>query len=146
VKIIPCVQGDATWHATRLGRITASRVKDALAFGKDKHPLKTRSDYMMKLLCERLTGDVSRNFVSPEMERGTEEEPFARAAYEVRNNVEVKLYGIALHRDFDWFAASPDGILEKTGGVEFKNPTTVKHLTWKLLNLLPDEHFWHATP
>lgn len=140
MKIIKCEQNDAVWHATRLGRVTASNVKHALAFGKDNKPLKARSDYMMKLLCERLTGETSRNFVSPEMEHGTSEEKFARAAYEVSNNVTVDLYGIAIHRDFDWFAASPDAIFEKTGGAEFKCPTTLKHLTWKLYGILPEEH------
>lgn len=140
MKIVACTQDDATWHATRLGRITASRVKDALAFGKDLKPLKIRSDYMMKLLCERLTGETSRNVVTPEMIRGTEEEKFARAAYEVANRVSVNEYGIAIHRDFDWYAASPDGIIEKAGGVELKNPTTLKHLTWKLEGVLPSEH------
>lgn len=145
MKIIDCEQGDAVWHETRLGKVTASNVKHALAMDKDgKKPLKARSDYMMKLLCERLTGTTSRNYVSPEMEWGTAEERYARAAYEVRNGVECTLYGIAIHRDYDWYAASPDGIVNTTGGVEFKNPTTLKHLTWKLYGLLPDEHVYQC--
>lgn len=140
MKIINCAQGDAVWHSIRLGRLTASNVKLALSFGKENQPLKVRSDYMMKLLCERLTGNTSRNVVTEEMERGNAEEKYAREAYAVRNNVEVTIYGIAIHRDFDWYAASPDGIVNVTGGAEFKNPTTLKHLTWKLAGILPEEH------
>lgn len=140
MKVIQCEQGDAVWHATRAGRITASRVKDALAFGVKGDPLKPRKDYMMQLLCENLTSLTSRHYVSPEMERGSEEEKFSRTAYEIRNGVDVSLAGIAIHREFDWLAASPDGLLGVTGGVEFKNPTTLTHLNWMIEGVLPKEH------
>lgn len=144
MKIIKCEQGDSTWHETRLGKITASNVKNVMAVGKNGAPLKVRSDYMMKLLCERYAHNASRNHVTPEMEWGSAEEKFARTAYEVRNSVDVVQHGIAIHRDFDWFAASPDGIINGTGGVEFKCPTTLTHLTWMLYGELPDDHLWQC--
>ena len=78
-------QRSAEWFAARLGCVTASRVKDVMASGRGGAPSATRKNYMMELLCERLTGqsggaDLSRN---PAVQRGVELEPFACMAYEL---------------------------------------------------------------
>ncbi len=44
------------WFAARLGKVTASKVKDVMAKGRGGAPSATRQNYMMQLLCERLTG------------------------------------------------------------------------------------------
>ena len=50
-KIIDCEQGSVEWFQARIGKITASRFGDIMAYskakGKEGIELKTRSDYRM---------------------------------------------------------------------------------------------------
>jgi hypothetical protein len=70
-----------------------------------------RRDYRLQLVCEILTGQPSeRGFVSAEMKWGTEQEPFARAAYEVRKGCLVDQVGLVIHPTIERGAASPDGL------------------------------------
>ena len=140
MKVIRCTQGDETWHETRCGRVTASRLKDVLSFTKSGEPTAKRNEYMMEVVCELLTGQTARHFVTPEMQRGIETEPLARGAYEVKSGHDVELVGIAIHETIDRFCASPDGVIRPNGLLEIKCPTTFKHVSWMLENRVPDEH------
>lgn len=124
-------QQSDSWWASRLGRATASRVKDIMAKGRGGAPSATRQNYMMQLLCERLTGKREEGFTSAAMQRGTELEPMARMAYELMNDCEVQEVGLILHPRIDGFGASPDGlILLDNGrrGLEIKCPNTAQHI------------------
>ena len=48
-------QGSVEWFAQRLGKVTASRISDVMAKTKTGYSA-SRKNYMMQLLCERLTG------------------------------------------------------------------------------------------
>ena len=72
-------QGSEEWHQQRLGKITASRVSDVMAKTKTGYGA-SRKNYMMELLCQRLTGSREEGFTSAAMQRGTELEPLARSA------------------------------------------------------------------
>jgi len=76
------------WFSARIGRVTASRVRDVMAKGRGGAPSATRQNYMMQLLCERLTGKREEGFASAAMQRGTELEPIARMAYELYADAE----------------------------------------------------------
>jgi len=88
MNIIDCTQGDHEWFSARLGKVTASEVADAVRFLKrgDKkgEEGKTRLSYKAAIVSEILTGDPADTFVSKYMERGTELEPYARTAYEIK--------------------------------------------------------------
>jgi hypothetical protein len=43
-----CEQGGIEWLSLRLGKITASRVKDVLTKGRGTSPSKTSESYMME--------------------------------------------------------------------------------------------------
>lgn len=117
------------WFASRLGRVTASRVKDVMAKGRGGAPSATRQNYMMQLLCERLTGKREEGFTSAAMQRGNELEPVARMAYELFADAEVTETGLIHHPKIEGFAASPDGlILTARGGLEIKCPNTATHV------------------
>ena len=106
------------WFASRLGCVTASRVKDVMAKGRGGAPSATRQNYMMQLLCERLTGKREEGFTSTAMQRGNELEPVARMAYELFADAEVTETGLILHPKIEGFGASPDGlILSARGGL-----------------------------
>lgn len=111
MKVIECAQGTPEWLAARAGKVTASKVADILAKGKNGGESASRRDYRMQLVCETLTGQPQElGFVSAEMRWGTEQEPFARAAYEVRTSRMVDQLGLVIHPAIDLGAASPDGI------------------------------------
>lgn len=121
-------QQSEEWFAARIGRVTASRVKDVMAKGRGKEPSATRRNYMMELLCERLTGNRTEGFTSAAMQRGTELEPFARMAYELDRGIMTTETGLILHPVIDGFGASPDGLSGEIGLLEIKCPNTATHI------------------
>lgn len=123
-------QRSAEWFAARLGCVTASRVKDVMASGRGGAPSATRKNYMMELLCERLTGqsggaDLSRNAA---VQRGVELEPFACMAYEADKGLMVVETGLVMHPSIPGFGASPDGLVGDDGVLEIKCPNTATHI------------------
>lgn len=123
-------QRSTEWFAARLGCVTASRVKDVMASGRGGAPSATRKNYMMELLCERLTGkqggmDLSRNAA---VQRGVELEPFACMAYEADKGVIVGETGLVMHPTIARFGASPDGLVGTDGVLEIKCPNTATHI------------------
>ena len=121
-------QRSEDWFAARLGKVTASKVKDVMAKGRGGAPSATRQNYMMQLLCERLTGKREEGFTSAAMQRGTELEPLARAAYEIRTGNIVDETGCFSHSKIDGFMASPDGLVGSVGLIECKCPNTATHV------------------
>lgn len=123
-------QRSSEWFAAKLGNVTASRVKDVMSSGRGGAPSATRKNYMMELLCERLTGqqggaDLSRNAA---VQRGVELEPFACMAYEADKGVIVVNTGIVMHPTIERFGASPDGLVGDDGVLEIKCPNTATHI------------------
>lgn len=118
------------WFASRIGNVTASRVKDVMASGRGGAPSATRKNYMMELLCERLTGqqggmDLSRNAA---VQRGVELEPFACMAYEADKGLMVVETDLVMHPKIECFGASPDGLAGDDGVLEIKCPNTATHI------------------
>lgn len=119
------------WFAARLGRVTASKVKDVMAKGRGGAPSAVRTNYMMQLLCERLTETREEGYTNAAMQRGTDLEPIARSAYEMYEDCEVLEVGLILHPSIEGFGASPDGVILLEGGrrgLEIKCPNTAQHI------------------
>lgn len=121
-------QHSSEWFSARLGKVTASKVKDVMAKGRGGAPSSTRQNYMMQLLCERLTGKREEGFTSAAMARGTELEPVARSAYEIDKGVMTSETGLILHPKIEGFGASPDGLVGDRGMLEIKCPNTATHV------------------
>ncbi len=122
-----CEQGSEEWLSLRLGKITASRVKDVLTKGRGTSPSKTAESYMMELIAETLTGNSKPFFENDAMRWGTETEPQARAMYEVNNDfVAVKEVAFVEHND--QIGISPDGLVGDDGLLEIKCPNTTTQL------------------
>ena len=138
--IIDCEQGSSVWLAARRGIVTASRCADVVAMLKKGGEAAARKNYRSELMCEILTGLTTERFVSRDMEWGTANEPFARAAYELEQDVMVETVGFVLHPDIPKFGCSPDGFLGDEGLVECKCPATSTHLGWVLEGKVPLEH------
>jgi len=98
------------WFSARLGKVTASRVADVLAKIKSGESA-SRKNYKMELVVQRLTGKAGESFTNAAMEWGTEQEPFARMAYEAHTGTFVKEEGFVDHPTIEGFGCSPDGIV-----------------------------------
>ena len=125
-------QGTPEWFAQRLGHVTASRMSDVLAKGKAGEAV-TRQKYRMQIIAERVSGRVAESFTSAAMEWGTEQEKFARIRYEADTGYFVDEAEFYTHPTIKWLGASPDGLLNDTGGLlEIKCPNTQTHLGYML--------------
>lgn len=129
----------AQWLAARAGKLTASRMKDALATLKDGRPAKARADLMRDLLAERLTGLSVRHFVSDAMQWGLETEADAKREYETATGSVIHPCGFYDHPSIDMFGATPDGLLDD-GLIEVKCPTTPTFVEWLRAGVVPPEH------
>lgn len=115
------------WFAARLGKVTASRVADATARTKSGWGA-SRANYMAELVAERLTGTKAEGFTSAAMNRGTELEPEALAAYSFVTDAAVEAVGFVDHPTIAMSGASPDGRVGKDGLIEIKCPNTATHI------------------
>jgi len=108
-------QGSDEWFADRLGYATASNFHKILAKGAGK----TRASYLQQVVVERLTGKPLDSYSNAHMDRGTEQEPFARMAYEAETGNMVEEAGFIKMPD-SMVGGSPDGLIDDNGGAEIK--------------------------
>ena len=141
------IQGSPEWLQARVGKVTASRIKDILAKIKSGEAA-ARRDYRMQIVCEWLTC-VSQDdtFENAAMRWGTLKEPEAREVYRAVTGYTVKETGLVDHPVIRYAAASPDGIIVNPdadmfgmGLVEIKCPKTATHVNWMLAGVVPPEH------
>lgn len=132
-------QGSPEWAQARCGIVTASRSGDVIAVTK-KGEAAARRQYREELVIERLTGLPYDVYVTREMQWGIDQEPFARAAYEMYHNLLVETCGFVMHPHIAKFGASPDGLVGEDGMLQIKCPTTRTHLGWMLGGVVPVEH------
>ena len=132
-------QGSPEWFAQRLGKVTASRVADVIAKTKTGYST-SRDNYMAQLVVERMTNTQAESFTNAAMQWGTDQEPFARAAYEVAQNVMVEETGLVDHPTIPMAGASPDGLIGEDGLVEIKCPNTATHIDTLLTQTVPAKY------
>lgn len=135
------IQGSDEWFAARIGRVTASRVSDVMAKTKTGYSA-SRTNYMMELLCQRLTGRREEGFTSAAMQRGTELEPAARACYEAESGLLVAECGLVIHPEINGLGASPDGLVGDDGLLEIKCPNTATHIDFIRTGKPKAEYQW----
>lgn len=139
IEIFDFEQGTPEWFQCRSGIPTASMFKDATAKGEGK----TRRTYMMKLIGERITGELSEGFGNAHTERGTMLEPEARDAYAFLKDADPIQVGFV--RNIGVVSAgpigcSPDSLIGTDGSLEIK--TKLPHLQCEVLlaDKVPTEH------
>jgi putative phage-type endonuclease len=131
-------QGTTEWFAARCGKVTASRVADIIA--KTKTGFSTsRDNYMAQLVCERMTSKPAESFSNAAMAWGSEQEEFARAAYEAKVDILVSEVGFITHPRIAMSGASPDG-LAGDGLVEIKCPNTATHIATLIDQKVPEKY------
>ena len=93
------------WYTARVGKITASRIKDLNAKPQKGKALNAT---LTRLLSERLTGQAVSTFTTSEMAWGIECEPLARQAYELATFCTVVETGLIDHPTIAMSGANSD--------------------------------------
>jgi putative phage-type endonuclease len=132
-------QGSAEWLAARAGCLTASAIADMLAKTKTGEAA-SRANLRARLVAERLIGIPQDGFSNAAMQWGNEQEPFARAAYEIHSGNLVDQTGLVMHPSIPYAGASPDGLIDDCGLVEIKCPNTATHIKYLLSGDAPKEY------
>lgn len=100
-----------------------------------------RKNLKIEILAERLTGDIVTKYTTAAMNWGNEQEPAAKAAYELETGRLVTEVGLVDHPRIEFLAASPDGLIGANGLIEIKCPTTGTHLETIISGEIPTQHY-----
>lgn len=136
-------QGSDEWLQARAGILTASVVGQLITPSKVQvSKSDTARAVMETLLAERITGTVESLFVTADMQRGQDEEPFARDLYAEHTGHAVDELGFMVrtingHR----LGYSPDGLVGDDGLIEIKSRRHKKHLRTVLSDAVPPENY-----
>ena len=130
------------WETLRLGKITCSKFADVMTSGKGKNEEfgKSAYTYAYDIVAEILTKE-HKEFDSPALKWGRENEQFARTAYEIETMNKVTLGG---YIEFDeMIGGSTDGFLSDGAGIiEIKCPyNSIVHLTNLINKCVPPEYY-----
>lgn len=110
-------QGSPEWVSARHARVTASRLGDWLAVGKNGKPLKRRTDYEVEIAYEKQFKVSFQKFVTKAMQDGIDFEDSLADAYSSVIGVPVEKCGFFYS---DKFGASPDRLVGDDGLIECK--------------------------
>lgn len=138
----PHAQGTPEWLHDRLGLVTGSVVSAVFATVKSGEAA-TRANLRMDLLLERITGTPTPGFAgNADMAWGTEQEPFARMAYEKAKGLDVSESGF-LYLPSIKAGCSLDGQVvdgQRRGTLEVKCPKSTTHYKYLLAGKAPTEY------
>ena len=129
-------QGSEEWFAIRAGKATASGFASILAKGQGK----MRAAYLRRVVAERLTGKPVETYRNSHTDRGQEQEPLARMAYELITDNIVQQVGFVEH-DTLLAGCSPDGLIfGMRRGAEIKCVIPTVQVETILAGGYPPEH------
>ena len=132
------------WFASRLGKATASRIADIIAKTKTG-PSASRENYAVQLVLERITQTKGESYSNAAMQWGTETEPLARQAYELKRGLFVDEVGFIDHPTIANSGASPDGLVGTDGLVEIKCPNSATHMETLVTRKIPQKYIPQMT-
>jgi len=111
-------QRSTEWHSARAGKMTASRMGEAIGLIGSR-----------KRLWRELTGREPGQRATERMQSGIDYEQVAVALYEQVTGNKVMSAGFLVHPTLDWIGGSPDALVEgftyhsgQLGGLEVKCP------------------------
>ena len=128
------------WYQQRIGKLTASRMREAMSFLKNGKESAERRKLKFDLVAERLTDVIVNHNVTPAMLWGIEKEAEAKEAAKKFIGIDIVECGFYDSPDVDLWGASPDGLLGDDGLIEIKAPTTPVFLEWMMANKVPEEY------
>lgn len=128
IEVFDMEQGSPEWFEVRRGIVTASEFHTVMAQGRGGGDSKTRREYMLKLMGERLTGDPMYRYQNDHMQRGQEQEAEAREMYVFLSDLEPQQVGFIRNGKI---GCSPDSLIGDVGMLEIK--TKLAHLQLEVL-------------
>lgn len=131
------IQGTEEWLDARCGLLTASAIGKLLTPTLKVADNDTSRGLTLTLAAERITRHVDYIHPSFDMQRGTEDEPFARAVY-ADNYAPVEEVGF-ITRETDMYVLgySPDGLVGDDGLIEIKSRRPQGQLLAFITNTVP---------
>lgn len=129
---VDCEQGSPAWLQARIGLPTASNFDRIISASGNE--LKGSNRYLAHLVAEWFLGQSLDEYKSPFMERGTQMEARAVAAYEFKYDIPnegCRKVGLVL-RDDRRCGASPDRLVGDRGLLEIKVPSAEVHMAYLL--------------
>jgi len=139
--ILHMAQRSDAWFQARKGVLTASNFGPWL-INSGKVAEQARERAICKLIAERANCESAPNYENWAMQRGTELEPQAVAAFEGETGIKVADVGFCLSK-FGNFGCSPDGlIVGHSIGFEGKVPVPETHIRYRRAGELPDEYLF----
>jgi len=118
MKIYTFPQQTDEWFEIKKGKMSGS---EAQAIGNNGKGLET---YIYKVVASLYGKEES--YTNPDMERGNELEDEARILYSLETSQEIQQVGF-IELD-EYTGCSPDGLVDKDGGIEIKCPNNVNYL------------------
>lgn len=142
LAILPdLIQGSDEWHTARCGIVTASIVGKLLTATLKVAENEGSRGVALTLAAERLTGYVDDTYSGFHMERGHEDEPYARDAYSEHVAPVVEI-GFMVRDDWGYrIGYSPDGLVGVNGQIEVKSRLQKIHLRTILEDRVPAENY-----
>ena len=115
------IQGTDEWHAARCGMVTASVAGKLLTSTLKVADNESSRGVVLTLAAERITGYVDPTYCGSSMERGHEDEPYARDTYS-EHVAPVDEAGFMARDDWGFsLGYSPDGLVGDVGLIECKS-------------------------
>lgn len=122
-------QGSQEWLDARCGLLTASTIGKLITPSTLKvADNETSRGLTMTLAAERITGHVDYVYPTADMQRGTDDEPFARAVYAEHLAPVEEVGFVTLEQDGYTIGYSPDGFVGDDGLIEIKSRKPEKHI------------------
>jgi hypothetical protein len=133
-------QGSPEWLAARCGLVTASTVGKLITPTLKVADNETARGLILTLAAERITGRVEVVYPNADMQRGHDDEPYARDVYREHHNP-VEEVGF-ITNEVNGFKAgySPDGLIADVGLLEIKSRKAKVQITTILANIVPREN------
>lgn len=129
------------WFAERAGKLTASRMADAMSYVKSGAPSAARTNLLHTIALERITGTPQ----GPDLSRvacvqwGVEQEENAKRAISIEHGFFGDDVGFVQHPTIEGLGASPDWVFNGQP-IEIKCPESKTHLEYLMAGGLPDKY------
>lgn len=133
-------QRTAEWFQARLGKVTSSNIYNVLSRTTKNLPTSKYEEYKIKLMTERLVGEISQSYTTAAMQWGIEHEENALKEYAFIYDTEVTQCGFIQHPTIQMAGASPDGLIGENGLVEIKCPQSANHLRFWMTETIKPEY------
>lgn len=134
MKIYNMEQRSLEWFKARDLKMTGSKAKTISVAGVGLE------SYIYKLVAEHFSMGIPKELNTPDIRHGREFEPEARSIYELKTGNKVEEVGF-IERD-KYTGCSPDGLVEKDGGVEFKCQDDATYFRTLIDSRIEEEHLW----